>query len=250
MRSNSQTVKGLRGAPSEPSLFGHSYFTRKGVSNSVRRILCLALAMCLVSTIASAGVQTVTDTVALQDLNIDTTMTVPQFNPALGVLQSVKITLGGHVEGTAAFENMGPPPAVSITWALQASMTLKKPDTSVLVVTLPSAGDTETVDGYDGIKDYDGLSGRTYAGLSADKDESNTLTGGAMGDFIGLGNIVMPFTAIGQSFASGSSNMASQFTAKGSADVEVVYTYGEGRIPEPAGLALLGLVGLARRKRR
>ena len=218
----------------------------------MRKVLVVGLLFCLAA-VASAGVEHHEATVSLQSLNISTLLTVPKYDGTCP-LTAVKFTLSGHVEGEARYENESPNPA-TVTWDLSAIMKLNRPIGTPLVVTLPSVGGTDNRAAYDSLTDWAGTSGNTWLGLTADKAENATYTGGAdLALFTATvpgETIDLPFTAVGTSSASGSANMSSQFIADGSAKAEVDYIYRcDGSIPEPAGLSLLGMALLGVRRRR
>ena len=217
----------------------------------MRKTLCLALTLCMMLVgAANAGVITHTDTVPLQSTNFTKSVTIPKYN-GVDPLLKIEFILAGHVEGDAKYENKDAEPA-TVTAELKASLTLQRPDLSTLVVSIPTHYKVEDLPKFDGVEDFAGTSGRTYTGLSADKSESSSSTTAAdKALFSGVGNIVLPVDATGQSYASGPGNIASEFATSASADVTVKYYYDSGdQVPEPAGLALLGLLGLVRRKRR
>lgn len=203
----------------------------------------------------SAGASTVSYGPYAQPLsttNWSTSITLPQFDPALGTLNSISFVLFGHVEGTAKFESMDAAPAV-ITMDLSAMLKLKRPDLTDLVVTIPVASTSDNASAFDGTIDFGGTSGNTYGGLSANDTESaTTSTAADKALFTGLGSIVLPVTASGASTGSGAGNLLLQFQTSASAWATVTYDY--TAVPEPSSLLALmsglGVIGLAIRRKR
>lgn len=206
----------------------------------------LAVSFCAMgSTNANAEQLIVNDTISVTVTDWSDSLTIPQFNPALGTLQSVKIVLNGHVEGSAAYESLDNDPAL-VNLDLVAEIILTRPDASVLVSVLPLANVSENAGAFDGAIDFDGDSGSTFDGLSADEMDMTTLNSPAdLLLFTGLGNVLLPISANGQSAATGPGNITQLFSTSAGADVQVTYTY--AAVPEPAScvLACAALAGLA-----
>lgn len=198
---------------------------------------------------ANADTISFSGSVPLATTNWANSITFPQFNPALGTLDSIQFILNGHVEGSAGFENKDNEPA-TITMDLQAMLRLRRPDSSVLVLTLPVVSTIDNVLAWDGIDDYAGDSGETYLNLAANSSDSAISSSPAdIALFTGIGSIILPVTANGASTGSGAGNLLLQFSTFASADATVIYTY---TVPEPAAAGLLGLAGmflLPRRRR-
>ena len=100
------------------------------------------------------------------------TALLPQFDSALGILDSVKLTLYGHVEGSAKVEstNNG---AREVTAILQSTLKLVNSSSgSTLVQTTPLVSNTFTASSYDGVSDFAGGSGRSFLNLANDASSS------------------------------------------------------------------------------
>lgn len=246
VRINEQGAGSTRSGPARrgvPLILG-------GVQMKLRIIL--AALMGAVSLGAGAGVAradqiSFMDTVPLQPTNFNSSVTIPKFDPNLGVLTKVIFKLDGHVEGTAKFESLDSEPAV-IDMELAAQITLQRPDMSTLVVSLPLVMTSDNATAFDGLVDFDGTSGKTYAGLMADDLEmAMTMDPGDLALFTGVGDISLPVLAMGASTGSGAGNLLLQFNTSASAGVMVTYCY----IPEPATVALCGVgaLGFIRRRR-
>ena len=215
------------------------------------RLSKLALILTVVSVLHAVSVQADTisynDTIPLSTTNWADSVSVPQFNPALGTLTSIDFYLEGAVQGSAKFESLDAAPA-TVTMNLQAQVTLQRPDLSNLVVALPVAATLDNVTAFDGTIDFGGTSGKTYPLLSS--TNNNSFTSLLPADFLlftGVGNMVLPVNAVGQSNGSGAGNLILQFMTNASAYVEVTYKYD---VPEPATASLLALGALALIRRR
>lgn len=216
--------------------------------------LVLAVGLLLGLAVASQGaVQTFGDTVPMTKTNWTDSVTIPLFDPSLGNLLSVEFVLGGSVDGSVMFESLDAAQQ-DVTTEVKAEITLQRPDLSPIVVATPVASATNTVDAFDGTIDFGGGSGRTLPSIMNSVVESATAPPPAsdLALFTGVGNIVLPVSAVGSSSAGSAANLLVVFGTKASADVRVRYTYAP--VPEPSSfiLAMTSLAGIAgiRRARR
>lgn len=193
--------------------------------------LGLASAILLGAT-ASAQIQQVcfTDSFPLTNTNWNGNMTVSKFDTALGTLQSIDFTLGGSIEGTAKDESTDNGPTV-VTLNFQATLTLTRPDLSVIVVTVPLANFNDSLGPFDGTIDFAGPSGMSHTvpptgasnmATSPPPASDLVLFSGPPGS---PGNISLPISGVGSSFASGSGNVITSFTTRASATCTVCYKY-------------------------
>ncbi|MEA5598473.1 choice-of-anchor E domain-containing protein [Rivularia sp. UHCC 0363] len=161
----------------------------------------------------------------LEKTNFKKQITLPKFNSNLGDLESVLFELSGEVQGSIELENRDAQAAV-ITGNLAAEISLKKPDNSLLLVSLPTASVTQKLDAYDGSLDFGGTSGVTLTKISNTKKESAFFTvKDDFTPFIGDGSFKLFVEAIGNSKATGAGNLLAGFETYAGATVAVSYTY-------------------------
>ena len=185
-------------------------------------------------------------------------VTLPRFDPSLGTLNSITFRLSGTVQGSAQSENTSPSAGNDITLNLSAALQLFRPGSldlaNRLVVTTPTVANTFTASVYDGVTDFAGTSGVTYAGLSATKVNKTVFSSDAdKALFTGLGTIDLPLTAIGKSRATGGGSAISVFDTQARGEVTVTYNYGASAVPEPRVYGAFGVLvcaGLAALRRR
>lgn len=215
--------------------------------NPLRTLSTLFTAILVLSAVgvATAGTVTHSATVPLAATNWSTTMTFPQFDPADGCLDSLCVSLGGHVQGLAKFESLDGA-TTTVTMNLQSTLTLRRPDGSTLVVTIPLAETSDEVTAFDGTIDFAGTSGKTYSDLSGDRTEGACFSDAFdLSLFTGTGSIALPVEAVGSSFGSGAGNLILQFNTSASSGAQVTYYYSD--CPTPTGKTTWGsLKGLYR----
>ncbi|MBL8764866.1 MAG: choice-of-anchor E domain-containing protein [Phycisphaerae bacterium] len=215
----------------------------------MRRTLSGSLVVLVCALTASGEVISFSADVVDTRTNWATTVSVPQFDPALGTLTAIGFSLTGRVDGTASYENLSPSPA-NITVNLSSEIKLQRPDATNLLVVLPIVSQSQLTGAYDGAIDFGGSSGAVVNALagSASNSQINSPTPSDFTTFVGNGNVVMPVTAIARSYASGSGNMVAAFQTFAGAGVTVSYTYTP--VPGPGSAALLGLAGMIAGRRR
>ncbi|MCA8979693.1 MAG: choice-of-anchor E domain-containing protein [Planctomycetes bacterium] len=188
-----------------------------------------ALALCgaalIAGTASAQHTQVESDSIALQLTNWDDFLTVPKFNVPGATLLSVDFTLDGGAEGGARIESLDAQPA-TVNTAFQATITLQRPDLTVIAVTLPVANFSDNLSAFDGTIDFGGTSGTEHLNIMAsDSDMQSTSAPADLALFSGPGTISLPCKAQGSSTASGAGNLITQFNTSAEASVTVTYNY-------------------------
>ena len=182
--------------------------------------------------------------VAQTTTNFTANIGVNQFDPAMGTLTGIQFTLTGTVLGTVQFESKGAAPS-TVTSNLAATITLLRPDNSTIAVVLPTVSATTNLTAYDGILDFGGTSGRTFANVTNTLSVTPAVMSSAadLALFQGLGSITLPVTASASSSAAGAGNLFTSFTTTAGANGSVTYFYTTST-PEPSTTILMLSSGL------
>jgi hypothetical protein len=196
-----------------------------------------------------------TDSIAVQSTDWSHTVSLTKFDPSLGTLTGIEVTLMGTVLGNIKVSNLSGSSSNTITADLASTIILSRPDSSLLVTVLP---DVQTVDTFDanlsGSRVFSAPYGRTHTGVSATSTNTLDLIPPSVSDaalFTGLGSIVLNVDAIGASSSSDTAgNYDKSLRTSAAATVEVRYEYTLRSVPEPSSLILIGLGGLGLLVRR
>ncbi len=170
---------------------------------------------------------TQTQTVADSATDWNTTLGFQQFDPNLGSLQAVGLSLTSDVGGTVSIENLQPD-AVTSSVAIYGVVEATTPSYEVSIAAEPTtASGPEELGAYSGTIDFAGTSGTVVSGLTQVATASTLQTVSAdPGPFVGTGTV--PVTVSGQASVEeiGPANleMLSQTTA--GAQVTLEYQYG------------------------
>ncbi|MDH3730405.1 MAG: choice-of-anchor E domain-containing protein [Acidimicrobiia bacterium] len=195
-----------------------------------RRIAIIATAMMIASVLfgtgaASAAEQTVMDEVPITLTDWSDTLSVPQFDPANGVLQQVDVTFEATVDGEVKYESLDAAPT-TISLELKAEIELQRPDTSTLSLLVPLVTQVDDAAAFDGVIDFDGPSGGAFPGLTDTLGDTQVLTTSAdLALFSGTGTVDLPVTASGMSSGSGAGNLLLNFQTNAAAKLMVTYRF-------------------------
>ena len=197
----------------------------------------LSLGAALVALLAQvAPAQTQTQTLCFNGsvpsatTNWINSITIPKFDSALGVLQQIQFTLSATATGLAKAESLDAAPSI-VTLNFQSTLTLTRPDNSVIVVTIPLQTFIDNFTAFDGTIDFGGTSGATHSNIVATASNS-AISPPPISDLVlftgpahAPGTITLPITAVGTSTASGAGNLITQFGQQASAMANVCYIY-------------------------
>ncbi len=184
-----------------------------------------------------SGMQTLVETAVFPTsitptpTNFNLPGTVQQFDPSLGVLQSVVINEQGTINSTIGVENTSTSSSSQITATVSGKLEVTGPGVDLVVNPSDNLA-TFNATTFDGKVDFGGSSGKTYPTSSVSGSQSLTLTGNAINPFVssGTGSATgtVSLTEIGQgtSTATGSGgNLVVTTTNTASAIVTVTYNY-------------------------
>jgi hypothetical protein len=222
-------------------------------------MIALTASALLFATQAQAAFISYSASIPLSDTDWDSSVTINKFNPGLGTLTGIQLTLTGSLLGDVQVENKSRTTARFIDSQLGVTITLMRPDFSTLVVTAPMTSFHDFLAAYDGTTDFGGASGKTHSGITASVTNSFASPPPAsdLALFTGSGTITLPVSAVTDSLVSGA-NLAAIIDTSASATVDVQYQFTLNppsvRVPEPASLVLLGsglmAAGAAGRRRK
>ncbi len=167
-----------------------------------------------------------TDTIPLQLIPWQKTLTFPKFDPTTGILTGVELTLSGQISGSVGYENTNPNSSSSIALQVNASLQLTQPNNSSLAAGGAIANFADTLPPFDGIPDFAGTSGlrRPFS-----VPITNTITfssPGSLALFVGQTSITLPVRSA-SSFAAGgdTSNIIVQLRTAANAVGTMRYLY-------------------------
>ena len=171
-----------------------------------------------------------------------------KFNPALGTLEAVNLTITSDVAAKQGFENLGAT-ATSISASQSAALTLALKSGTLLSVVTTLSG-VESLARFDGSVDFAGASGSTSKLSGSDTNATGLFDQADLTAFTGSGSILLDLSATGTSSAEGPGNMMLDLAEQAGATIDLTYTYVPGAdpadsaadpVPEPGSLAVFGV---------
>lgn len=216
--------------------------SRSGIHRSRRMLLVAAIfATAMATPLVPALADTVTPppvTVPPTETDFVAPLSFEPFDPALGTLQSLTITLSAAVIGSMGIENTSTLSGSSGELELSAQVSVTPPGDpdTVLAVVSPAAVEVFDLPVFDGVLDFGGTSGLTFAGIDAEQTVTVTLTDPALlAAASGAGSFDLELTAMGTSVANATGgNISTFFLSQAGAVITVIYDYE----PVPVGIAV------------
>jgi protocatechuate 3,4-dioxygenase beta subunit len=171
-------------------------------------------------------VTTLTHTLVFPDASANQTQQgfIQQFDPTLGILESVEVRVDGHLVSNIQVENRDPA-ATTITASVSGDLTVTAPGIDSEITT-GEVEDAFAAGPYDGVMDFAGTSGTNFGDETVNGTGVFMLTDAAdLAAYTGTGNVTYSLVAHSSAVVSGGGNMAALISSQGGASVEVIYHY-------------------------
>ena len=154
---------------------------------------------------------------------------LPQFDPALGILRGYRLTLTAKVAGDAGVENLSGEPA-NVTLTFGSRLTVSRPGGGVLIDLAPSKAFPDQLSAFDGLLNYAGTSGVTHTHLDLDSIEGSAVSSSSdLRTFSGSpghpGSLDFIVSVENTSGATGAGHLPTLFHQTASADLTICYIY-------------------------
>ena len=157
----------------------------------------------------------------------NTTLTANQFNPALGTLEAVNLTLISDINAGLAVENLGSAPA-AISMTETAGIRLSLPGTIGVIESTASISAITNLGAFDGTNNFDGTSGSSVNGLTNVGTVTSQIAAASadLSSFIGSGTLALSLGASSPSSLSGTAaNLESRLLTQAGAVLAISYVY-------------------------
>lgn len=198
------------------------------ITKLIRAISCALLLsiglLCHLSSTARAETLVYTDTIPLTRTDWNDTLTIPRFDPTVGILTGVEITLTADITGAVGVENRAANP-IAVLVQEQATVNLTLPMGGALAAGGTVISQNVNLGVSDGIIDFAGPGGITLPVLAAVANSQAMANQADLAFFSGAGTIPFPTDARVQWTGSGSGNMILEFNHFVNANLTVRYTY-------------------------
>jgi hypothetical protein len=190
--------------------------------------------------------------VPTQATNYTKSVSVPKFDPSLGVLQSILLTFDGKVTGDLRVDN-GSQSAATGTLKLESELKLSQSVLGTLftIITLNPSDSTAfsvAADDGDAAGAYTGADSKITTDLQGVQSGTKSYTAAAdaatLASFTGTGNVDFVIGAVAKSSVdSNSGNLDTRFRTNAGSDFTITYTYAAPvRVPEASANIGVGLL--------
>jgi len=185
----------------------------------------------LQSTSAYAEERSYGDEIPVKPTNWSDTLSIPLFDPTLGILTKIEFVVVGEVNGRARLENLDAAAATVIAESI-ADIRLERPDGTFVAAASPAAIKERQLAIFDGTIDFGGPSGAVITDMvGIDISERVIFTDTANLEFFtGNGAIDMNIQTTSRSRATGAGNLALSFSTSAGAAITVTYYFAQPAI--------------------
>ncbi len=188
-----------------------------------------------ISQVPRTLIQTITFAEAETDFSL--TEAINQFDPALGQLQAVTIQHDGFITSTIRVENTSTRSTSTIRATVAGVLTLEGGGTTIELTPTDNVG-TYAASRFDGVLDFAGTSGKTFAPRTASASREVALTGNALNPFLGTGTVAFTENVEAASSATGGGNLRTEILSTGGGVVTVTYTYVPSNCLQPGNYSI------------
>lgn len=164
-----------------------------------------------------------------------------KFDPTLGTLESIEIKHEGSITSDIQVENFSNISASDISATVSGNLTLTAPGVNDVLTISGNAGQFQA-GSYDGNTDFGGASGKSFGAKTVDGSNTFTITGAAINDYIGTGQITVTESAVATSNATGGGNLDVRIRSTGKSTLTVTYHYKEAECLEPGDYKIIQTV--------